>query len=150
MKKRCILIGIGLFITAIGITCLILSIPFYELIIKYIQNESGSFKELMKNSVGIINSLILGLTFIWTMVSMLIKGERRYLKTDEKKTLIGGFFKINAIPILMIIFSVICFEKCFVLSILCSTIIAVYSTALILVWLSFTWGILCIKIKESN
>ena len=86
--------------------------------------------------------------FIWTIVTILIKGEKNYLDKKEKKTLIGSFFKINGIPILMIIFSIIFFEKCFVLSTIFLFIIAIYSSAAVIVSMVFSGVILKFLLEE--
>jgi hypothetical protein len=66
------------------------------------------------------------------MVTIAVKGEKKYLDKKDKTTLIGFFFKINGIPIIMIIFSIIFFEECFILSNICLLIIALYSSAIVL------------------
>ena len=115
-KQKCILIGFELFITIIGSICLILSKPFYEKLITYIQNENGSFEELLINSVGIIFSLILGLMFIWTIIAFCLKSEKGYLGREDKNMLVGWFFKVNLAPILMLIFSIVLWDSCMILS----------------------------------
>ncbi|MBE5822313.1 MAG: hypothetical protein E7311_07010 [Clostridiales bacterium] len=126
------LIVMEVLIMFLGIMLLVSSKSFYDVLINFFQNEKGSLIELFKNSAGVLLSLCLGLIFIWTMITIAIKGEKKHLDKKDKKALIGFFFKINGIPIIMIIFSIIFFEECFILSNICLLIIALYSSAIVL------------------
>lgn len=138
MKKDKMFFIVGsVFITILGVLCLVLSKPFYEELFKCSQYNNLNLGLLLQNLLGILLSFIIGNVIILLIVSFFITEGKMYLGERCDKYSIYGILKLN-IP--FIIMALLVFLNIFSrLSLLFLLLIGLYTSSLILTMIVLSW-----------